>query len=225
MRQGITLTLAILLYCSCNILAATENLVLNGSMEHWHETGIVPQAWGLWRSHDTFYKFKSYRDTKIKKDGRASLRIESKDFVNVYTGYAVKPGKEYTLSAWVRPEKAAKVLVKFSLGYEKEYKKANKTKETPKLLGIHFNLKPGIWQRMHVTGTMPEGVEKATLYFCFPKMENNYNFDMAMLSEGKLTSYSVGENYQYYAPLNRLPNGDEVTYTPKSYGEDDKEVF
>lgn len=199
-----------------------ENLLLNGSMEHWHDTGLRPQGWGAWTNPKTFYKFHVSKDSKIKKDGNFSMRIETEGYVNVYTGVKLKSGEEYTLSAWVRAEKPAKMLVKYSLSRKPEYKK--KVKESPKGFSKHFELKANEWQRVSVTATLPEGATGATLYFCFSAITNSYNFDRAMLNEGPIGKYASGDHYTGITPMNRMKKVGEVSFTPKSYGVNNKEL-
>lgn len=199
------------------------NLLLNGSMEYWHETGLTPQAWGVWRQAAHFHKIHAARDTAIKRDGRSSMRIRTQGMVNTYTGYPVKPGITYTLSAWIRAEEETQMLMKYSLGYTPEARQKG-VKETPAGCSVRPVLPARQWTRVHLTATMPAGVNRATLYFCFPEKPNTYHFDMAMLNEGGLAPYQVGPAYEYITPFNRLPALDEVTGVAKSYGKADEDL-
>jgi len=222
MRIPAAIILNLLLAASLGTSHCADNLLVNGSMEYWHETGLVPQGWGLWRTPADFHKFRAFRDAEVKRDGKSSLRIETEDFVNVYSGYPVEAGKRYTLSAWIRARDNAEVLVKFSLGRKPEYKAS--VPETPDALQVRSDLPAGQWTRVHVTGTIPEGADRATLYFCFPEKPNTYHFDMAMLNEGELQPYRVGPNYIPLAPLGSLPGTDEAALKPASFAEDGSDL-
>jgi len=193
-----------------------DNLLINGSMERWHTSGVRPQAWGLWTSPERYHQFNVFRETDDVRDGEFALRWESTCPVNVYSSVRVKPGTAYTLSADIKSDAAAEVLLKFSV--QGTDVAADKRESMTRI----SQLPAGEWTRVALTGTMPDGAERATTYFCFGQ-PGTYRFDCAMLNVGSMPEYRVGRVYTPIAPLSREPGG-ETGFRPVSWDSQGKEL-
>jgi hypothetical protein len=181
-------------------------------METWHPTGLVPLGWGAWTNPKHWSGFRVEREEDVTREGAVGLKVRAETFCNVFSGATVKPEEKYTLSAWVRAEKRARVLVKLSIqGTDVPSGERERIRRS-------WDVKPGQWMRVHATGVTPKGAERATTYFCLPA-GNVYLLDAAMLNEGDLMPYVDGPRLHRIVPLGGKPSKEEVAFVPHSYDE------
>ncbi len=193
--------------------APSGNLFVNSSMEQWHSSGIRPRAWGVWAM--PYHIFQVQPDREVVADSAMSMRIDTRTYANVYQTIQVTPGETYTMSASVKVAQKTRLTMKFSVH--------GSLAEGVNSEGVieHTTLAPGDWQRVSLTGTMPEGAERAVVYYCFSGA-GTYWFDQAMCNRGELADYTHGLLFTPLAPLNREAQPGEVTMTPTSWDADGK---
>lgn len=148
------------------------------------------------------------------------MRVRVDDWVNLYAGARVQPGKTYTYSLYVRCDQAVSINMRFSVWGPNVPKEQREGKARPK---ASFKLEPNQWARIHVTDTMPTGAERATLY-TFVRGKGTYHFDAGMLNEGGLTNYIPGPTIEPVAMLNRPTINNEIEYVPTRWNTGDQIV-
>lgn len=190
--------------------AQPQNLLINGSMEYWHVSGLTPQGFGAWTPVELRSTWRVMCDRQVMRDGRASMRVAVDDWVNVFAGARVEPGETYTYSAYVHCDQPVKVGMRLSVGGENvDADEREKNRKQPE-----HALAPGRWQRISVTDTMPPGAKRVTAYL-FLRGVGTYHLDMVMLNRGALVDYLPGPHFHPIAPLARVCLPGEVRYMPQ----------